>query len=52
MSPMLVFDKRDGQLLMSLGSRGGAATIDVTATTLLGTFADADPRREGVVMGD
>jgi gamma-glutamyltranspeptidase / glutathione hydrolase len=38
MSPMLVFDKRDGQLLMSLGSPGGAAIIHFTAKTLVGTL--------------
>ncbi len=38
MSPMLVFDARDGRLLMSLGSPGGAAIIHFTAKTLLGTF--------------
>jgi gamma-glutamyltranspeptidase/glutathione hydrolase len=39
MSPMLVFDARDGRLLMSLGSPGGAAIIHFTAKTLLGTLA-------------
>ena len=38
MSPMLVFDARDGRLLMSLGSPGGAAIIHFTAKTLIGTF--------------
>jgi gamma-glutamyltranspeptidase/glutathione hydrolase len=38
MSPMLVFDARDGRLLMSLGSPGGAAIIHFTAKTLLGTY--------------
>jgi gamma-glutamyltranspeptidase / glutathione hydrolase len=38
MSPMLVFDKRDGKLLMSLGSPGGAAIIHFTAKTLVGTL--------------
>lgn len=38
MSPMLVFDKRDGQLLMSLGSPGGAAIIHFAAKTLVGTL--------------
>jgi gamma-glutamyltranspeptidase / glutathione hydrolase len=38
MSPTLVFDARDGRLLMSLGSPGGAAIIHFTAKTLLGTF--------------
>jgi gamma-glutamyltranspeptidase / glutathione hydrolase len=39
MSPMLVFDARDGRLLMSLGSPGGAAIIHFTAKTLLGSLA-------------
>jgi gamma-glutamyltranspeptidase / glutathione hydrolase len=38
MSPMLVFDKRDGRLLMSLGSPGGAAIIHFTAKTLVGAL--------------
>jgi gamma-glutamyltranspeptidase/glutathione hydrolase len=38
MSPMLVFDKRDGKLAMSLGSPGGAAIIHFTAKTLIGTL--------------
>ncbi len=38
MSPTLVFDKRDGRLLMSLGSPGGAAIIHYTAKTLVGTL--------------
>jgi gamma-glutamyltranspeptidase/glutathione hydrolase len=38
MSPTLVFDARDGKLLMSLGSPGGAAIIHFTAKTLLGTL--------------
>lgn len=38
MSPMLVFDKRDGKLTMSLGSPGGAAIIHFTAKTLVGTL--------------
>jgi gamma-glutamyltranspeptidase/glutathione hydrolase len=38
MSPMLVFDKRDGKLLMSLGSPGGAAIIHFVAKTLVGTL--------------
>jgi gamma-glutamyltranspeptidase/glutathione hydrolase len=38
MSPTLVFDKRDGRLLMSLGSPGGAAIIHFVAKTLTGTF--------------
>ena len=39
MSPTLVFDKRDGALVMSLGSPGGAAIIHYTAKTLIGTLA-------------
>jgi gamma-glutamyltranspeptidase / glutathione hydrolase len=39
MSPTLVLDARDGMLLMSLGSPGGAAIIHFTAKTLLGTLA-------------
>ncbi len=39
MSPTLVFDKRDGRLLMSAGSPGGAAIIHFTAKTLLATLA-------------
>ncbi len=38
MSPTLVFDKRDGRLLMSLGSPGGAAIIHFTAKALVGTL--------------
>ena len=38
MSPTLVFDARDGRLLMSLGSPGGAAIIHFTAKTLLATL--------------
>ena len=38
MSPTLVFDSRDGRLLMSLGSPGGAAIIHFTAKTLIGTL--------------
>ncbi len=38
MSPTLVFDLRDGRLLMSLGSPGGPAIIHYTAKTLLGTL--------------
>ncbi len=38
MSPTLVFDKRDGRLLMSLGAGGGAAIIHFTAKTLIGTL--------------
>jgi len=36
MSPTLVFDRRNGQLLMSLGSPGGPAIIHFTAKTLMG----------------
>ena len=36
MSPTLVFDDDSGQLLMSLGSPGGALIIHFTAKTLLG----------------
>lgn len=39
MSPTLVFDARDGRLLMSLGAPGGPAIIHFTAKTLLGTLA-------------
>lgn len=39
MSPTLVFDRHSGQLLMSLGSPGGALIIHYTAKTLLGTLA-------------
>lgn len=38
MSPTLVFDRRDGRLLMSLGSPGGAAIIHYVAKTLIGTL--------------
>jgi gamma-glutamyltranspeptidase/glutathione hydrolase len=38
MSPTLVFDRRDGRLLMSLGSPGGPAIIHFTAKTLIGTL--------------
>ncbi|OYU73800.1 MAG: gamma-glutamyltransferase, partial [Burkholderiales bacterium PBB5] len=38
MSPTLVFDRRSGQLLMSLGSPGGPAIIHFTAKTLVGTL--------------
>ena len=38
MSPTLVFDNRDGRLVMSLGAGGGAAIIHFTAKTLLGTL--------------
>lgn len=36
MAPTLVFDARTGQLIMSLGSPGGALIIHFTAKTLLG----------------
>lgn len=38
MSPTLVFDRHSGELLMSLGSPGGALIIHFTAKTLLGTL--------------
>ncbi len=38
MSPMLVFDKASGQLVMSAGSPGGALIIHYTAKTLLGSL--------------
>jgi gamma-glutamyltranspeptidase/glutathione hydrolase len=38
MSPTLVFDRRDGRLLMSVGSPGGAPIIHYTAKTLIGTL--------------
>jgi gamma-glutamyltranspeptidase/glutathione hydrolase len=38
MSPTLVFDSRDGRLLMSLGSPGGPAIIHFTAKTLIATL--------------
>jgi gamma-glutamyltranspeptidase/glutathione hydrolase len=38
MSPTLVFDRRDGRLVMSLGSPGGAAIIHFTAKTLIATL--------------
>jgi gamma-glutamyltranspeptidase/glutathione hydrolase len=38
MSPTLVFDGRDGRLMMSLGSPGGAAIIHFTAKTLIGSL--------------
>lgn len=37
MSPLLVFDKRSGELEMSLGSPGGSAIINYVGKTLLGT---------------
>jgi gamma-glutamyltranspeptidase/glutathione hydrolase len=38
MSPTLVFDRRDGRFVMSVGSPGGAAIIHSTAKTLIGTL--------------
>jgi gamma-glutamyltranspeptidase/glutathione hydrolase len=38
MSPTLVFDRRDGRLLMTLGSPGGPAIIHFVAKTLIGTL--------------
>jgi gamma-glutamyltranspeptidase / glutathione hydrolase len=38
MSPTLVFDARDGKLLMSVGSPGGAAIIHFTAKTIVGAL--------------
>jgi gamma-glutamyltranspeptidase/glutathione hydrolase len=38
MSPSLVFDRKDGRLLMTVGSPGGAAIIHYTAKTLIGTL--------------
>ena len=38
MSPTLVFDKRDGHFLMTLGSPGGPVIIHFTAKTLLGSL--------------
>ena len=38
MSPSLVFDRRDGRVLMTVGSPGGAAIIHYTAKTLIGTL--------------
>ncbi|MCV2369161.1 gamma-glutamyltransferase family protein [Roseateles oligotrophus] len=37
MAPTLVFDRRDGRLLMSLGSPGGAAIIHYVAKMLIAT---------------
>jgi gamma-glutamyltranspeptidase/glutathione hydrolase len=39
MSPTLVFDKRDGRLLMTVGSPGGPVIIHFTAKTMVGTLA-------------
>jgi gamma-glutamyltranspeptidase/glutathione hydrolase len=41
MSPTLVFDARDGALLMTLGAPGGAAIIHYTAKTLFFTLGAA-----------
>jgi gamma-glutamyltranspeptidase/glutathione hydrolase len=38
MSPTLVFDRRSGRLLMSVGSPGGPAIIHFTAKTLVGSL--------------
>lgn len=38
MSPTLVFDRRTGELVMSLGSAGGAAIIHHVARTLIATL--------------
>jgi gamma-glutamyltranspeptidase / glutathione hydrolase len=38
MSPTLVFDRRTGRLLMSLGSPGGPAIIHFTAKALVGSL--------------
>lgn len=38
MSPLLVFDRESGQLLMSLGSPGGPAIINYVGKTLLGVL--------------
>ena len=38
MSPTLVFDRRDGSLVMSTGSPGGAAIIHYTAKSLIGSL--------------
>ena len=38
MSPTLVFDRRDGRLVMTLGSPGGPAIIHFVAKTLVGTL--------------
>ena len=39
MSPTLVFDRNNSQLLMTAGSPGGALIINFTAKTLLGSLA-------------
>ena len=38
MSPTLVFDRRDGRVIMSVGSPGGAGIIHYTAKTLIATL--------------
>jgi gamma-glutamyltranspeptidase/glutathione hydrolase len=38
MSPTLVFDRRDGRFLMTLGSPGGPAIIHFTAKALIGSL--------------
>jgi gamma-glutamyltranspeptidase/glutathione hydrolase len=38
MSPLLVFDRHNGQLLMTLGSPGGSAIINYVGKVLLGTI--------------
>jgi gamma-glutamyltranspeptidase / glutathione hydrolase len=38
MSPLLVFDRQSGQLLMTLGSPGGSAIINYVGKVLLGTI--------------
>ena len=38
MSPSLVFDRRDGRVVMSVGSPGGAPIIHYTAKTLIATL--------------
>jgi gamma-glutamyltranspeptidase/glutathione hydrolase len=38
MSPLLVFERRSGELLMSLGTPGGSAIINYTAKVLLATL--------------
>jgi gamma-glutamyltranspeptidase / glutathione hydrolase len=38
MAPTLVFDKRSGELLMSVGSAGGTMILHSTAKTLYGVF--------------
>lgn len=38
MSPLLVFDRQSGQLLMTLGSPGGSAIINYVGKVLLGTM--------------